>query len=254
MKKKIFIITKISFLIIAVVSVVLISAMLLTNGTTQKFRKDKKEKSVLTLKKGKFYKNPIDWEALKKTNPEVYAWVYIPGTSIDYAVAQSGRNKQEDFYLHHNIYGYWDYAGMIYSRKENSRNFQDPLTVLYGHNMINGSMFAGISKFENKDFIKENNKIYIYTPDAVRVYKIKACGYTDTMEILSRYGYVNKKRKYIKKENSKKFIKMTDNLATQINIDIDSKDRILLLSTCRSRYQQRRILVSKLEIEQKATD
>ena len=64
----------------------------------------------------------------------------------------------------HNIYGNYEFSGSIFSQRQNSKDFSDPVTVLYGHNMKNGTMFNTLHKFENKDFFKKHSKVYIYTP------------------------------------------------------------------------------------------
>lgn len=77
----------------------------------------------------------------------------MPDTVIDYPVLQP-KNHDDDYYLHHNLQKKYSFAGCIYSRKDNAMDFSDDITVLYGHNMINGSMFAGIKKFSDEDFLK----------------------------------------------------------------------------------------------------
>ena len=94
--------------------------------------------------------NPIDFDALANTNDEIYAWITIPNTNIDYPVLQS---KTSDlFYIDHDVNKNYLFAGSIYSEFSNLRNFSDRDTVLYGHNMLDGSMFADLHKFEDEDF------------------------------------------------------------------------------------------------------
>ena len=86
--------------------------------------------------------NPINFKKLKKNNSDLYAWITIPDTNIDYAVAQSELSEDDNFYLNHNIDKEYEFAGTIYSQHKNSKDFSDFCTVLYGHNMLNGTMFA----------------------------------------------------------------------------------------------------------------
>lgn len=118
--------------------------------------------------------DPIDWEKLKKENPDIYAWIEIPGTVVDYPVLQSADGKPEDYYLNHDYRGSYGIAGSIYSRKGTAEDFSDPVTVLYGHNMANGSMFAGIRKFEDPDFFRKHETVYIYLPGRVLSYRVLA--------------------------------------------------------------------------------
>ena len=88
----------------------------------------------------------VDFAKLQELNPELYAWIRIPNTAIDYPVAQYG-GEEQDFYLHHNMYGEPEFAGCIYTENVNSKDFDDPVTVMYGHNMKNGSMFQNLFYF-----------------------------------------------------------------------------------------------------------
>ena len=99
----------------------------------------------------------VDFKELMKINPDIYAWIYIPNTNVDYPVAQSGPDNDDSFYLSHNVYKNYQFSGTIYSEKKNSRDFMDPVTVLYGHNMLNGSMFATLHNFNDKEFFDENS-------------------------------------------------------------------------------------------------
>ena len=60
--------------------------------------------------------------------------------------------------------GDYSFAGCIYTRRENKKDFSDRLTVIYGHNMINGSMFGTVRRFEDEDFFKTHKEFYIYMP------------------------------------------------------------------------------------------
>lgn len=109
---------------------------------------------------------------MKDDNPHIYAWITIPGTAVDYPVLQ--HPDQPDYYLTHNLDGSQGYPGCIYTQPANSKDWSDNQTVIYGHNMRNGSMFAGLHGYEDERFFEENPYIYIYTEDSVRVYRIFA--------------------------------------------------------------------------------
>ena len=70
--------------------------------------------------------NPVDFEALKKINSDVYAWVQMPGTVIDYPILQ---NEQDDYYLRRSIYKKYLLAGCIFSNDCNAKDFSDPVTL-----------------------------------------------------------------------------------------------------------------------------
>ena len=103
--------------------------------------------------------NPIDFAAKQAENPHIIAWIQIPGTVIDYPILQSGNDVPENFYLDHGPDRKKNRNGSIYIQQINRADFTHPNTVLYGHNMANGSMFAAIRKYRHEDFFNENQYI-----------------------------------------------------------------------------------------------
>ena len=116
----------------------------------------------------------IDFAAAQAANPDVYAWIWIPGTNIDYPILQS-ESEDDAYYLNHTIEKKEGLPGTIYTEKYNAKDFTSPVTVVYGHNMKNGSMFADLHKFEDKAFFDANPYVYIYLPD--RTIKYRICFY-----------------------------------------------------------------------------
>lgn len=113
---------------------------------------------------------------------DVYAWIEIPGGGIDYPIAYC-EDVEEPFYFTHDIHGNPDDKGMIITDSMNSDDFSDPLTLIYGHNPEDGTMFAGLHRFRDSDFFEENQYINIYLSDAELKYRIYACftGSADNM-------------------------------------------------------------------------
>lgn len=109
-----------------------------------------------------FHFKDIDWGGLKAANPDVIAWIEIPGTVIDYPVMQS---DIADYYLHVNFEKKKYSAGSIFMETLNHSDFSDKNTIIYGHNMKNGSMFSCLKNYLNEDFNKEHPYVLIYTPE-----------------------------------------------------------------------------------------
>ena len=97
----------------------------------------------------------INFTKLWEINTDLYAWIKIPNTAIDYPVAQYP-GDDDSYYLNHNMYKESAFAGCIYTEKLNKKDFSDPNTVLYGHNMQNGTMFRALHSFRDKDFFDAN--------------------------------------------------------------------------------------------------
>lgn len=104
----------------------------------------------------------IDWDRLKKINPDIIAWIRVPGTKIDYPVLQCSEWNE---YLHKNYKGEESYPGSIFIQPECPADFSGSHSILYGHNMRNLSMFGSLHQFEKEAFYRKNNKVYLYQPD-----------------------------------------------------------------------------------------
>lgn len=103
----------------------------------------------------------IDWDALRKINPDIVGWVYVEGTDINYPIVQGDDN---DYYLHHNFDNSPSSSGAIFLDMDNNPDFESDNNIIYGHNMLDGSMFAQITKFKEQDFLEKNYHIIIATP------------------------------------------------------------------------------------------
>lgn len=129
----------------------------------------------------------LNWEELWATNPDIYAWIYIPGTNIDYPVLQ--HVYDDTFYLEHNLDGSEGYPGCIYTEMANNMQFTDKNTLIYGHDMKDGSMFQNLHKFEDEAFFNENRYVFIYMPKKVLVYDIFAAYEFGNEHILNNYDF-----------------------------------------------------------------
>lgn len=186
---------------------------------------------------------PVDFDRLKEINPDIYAWIYIPGTEVDYPVLQ---NEDNSYYLTHDANGNNSVDGAIYSETINSKKFDDFNTVLYGHNMKNGSMFRSLHSYEEPDFLDDHRYVYIYTSESIIVYKVFAVYRYDDRHILNSYDFSDDE---IKKSYIEYIFNMKNLYATVKNdetVDVDS--RILTLSTCCGNESER-LLVQAVQIE-----
>ena len=195
---------------------------------------------------------PEDWsnlsfDELMKKNPDIYAWLYIPGTAVDYPVCQSA--EDDNFYLDHNIYRDYQFSGTIYSQSVNSRDFNDPVTVLYGHNMLNGSMFASLHNFEDPDFFRNNNTMFVFTEDKLLTYLVYAAYTYDDRHILHSFHmeYEESFRGYL--ESTLDPHSYDANVREGVSLDVDS--RILTLSTCTNGASNTRYLVQGVLVDVK---
>lgn len=116
----------------------------------------------------------IDWDSLLATNSDIVAWIRIPDTNISFPVVQGDTNNT---YLRRSIYKIYSKSGCIFIDSSNSSDFSDLNTVIYGHNLGNGTMFSNLKKYKSESYASEHNTIYIYFPSGeVWEYKIFAFG------------------------------------------------------------------------------
>ncbi len=194
----------------------------------------------------------IDWNKLHKRNTDAYSWVYVPGTKIDHVVVQPSKHKDDLYYLNKNLDKEYEFAGTIFSEKLNKKDYSDPVTVLYGHNMINGGMFATLHKFKNPKFFKKHKKMYVYQPHRKLTYKIYSAYTYDDRHIMNSFDFSDSKvlKKYQKMTLKPKAFDR--NVRKKTKLDLNSK--ILTLSTCTNGASNTRYLVQGVLIKDEQTN
>ena len=166
---------------------------------------------------------------------------------IDYPIAQY-LGDDDTYYLQHNMYKESAFAGCIYTEKANRQDFSDRNTVLYGHNMLNGSMFRGLHNFQDKTFFNNNPYIYVYTPERTLTYEIFSAYAYDDRHLLSSFDYEDDKvwQEYLD------YAKKPVNSAVGYNsrkTDVTVSDRLITLSTCLGSSGSLRYLVQGVLIK-----
>lgn len=107
------------------------------------------------------YRGAPDWEVLQAWNPDICAWIYSPGTDIDYPVVQGTDN---DFYLNHTVNREKSVIGSIFLESRNDGEFRDDVSVLYGHHIRGGRMFSSLSGYKKPGYYEQHPLLYLYTP------------------------------------------------------------------------------------------
>ncbi|MHA9741196.1 class B sortase [Robinsoniella peoriensis] len=111
----------------------------------------------------------VDFKTLKKKNSQILAWIYIEALDISYPVVQGEDN---DYYLHRTIEGNYNFAGSIFMDWENTPDFKDCNTVIYGHNMADGSMFGKLKNITLEGAYNISPYLWILTEDNNYRYEI----------------------------------------------------------------------------------
>lgn len=182
----------------------------------------------------------IDFKQLKTINPDAIAWIIIPDTPINYPVVQTNNNT---YYLNHTINKGNDIAGCIFVDYENRSDFVDLHTLLYGHNLKNGMMFAALNHYAKKSFWENNPYFWILTSDKTYCYQIFST-YLVEPEIAKTNSY---QIEFQNLEEYQKFLNaITSNSDYKTNITVRLTDKITTLSTCTSQNEFRRVVHGKL--------
>ena len=172
--------------------------------------------------------NPIDFAGLTKQNKDIYSWIEIPDTRINYPVLQS--DYDDNLYLDHDVDKNYSFPGSIYSQGHNRKDYLDRVTVLYGHNMLNGTMFADLYKFEDKKFFDSHPYFYVYTPNRKLTYEVVSVFEYDNRHIMNSFDFRDDKVFQNWIDQSQNPRSLTSNVRSDVKLDLNSK--LLVLSTC----------------------
>ena len=181
----------------------------------------------------------VDFDKLKSVNEDVVGWIYVDALpDISYPIV---KGKDNQTYLHQTYEKNYNFAGTIFVDYENSGDFSDCNTLVYGHNMKNGSMFGHLKKFREDDKLyKQDKYFWILTPE--RNYRY---------EIISAYTTgVNSDTYTLFKGPGEEFEKYLETIKGYSEIQTDDtdltiKDRIVTLSTCTGNESTRFVVQGK---------
>ncbi len=186
------------------------------------------------------FTSPINFQSLWDVCKDVYAWIEIPGTKVNYPIAQ--RKMDDAYYLDHAIDGSKDKKGTLFTESLfNSTDFNDPVTVVYGHDMKNGAMFGRLQTYSKSKYFNEHSTIKIYLPEKTLNYKVFAAVPFSNKHILYSWDFndENQFKGFIRT------IRSTKSLIANFNDDVEvtPSDKIIILSTCLKSDNSKRYLV-----------
>lgn len=122
----------------------------------------------------------IDFDALKKINPDTAGWLIAAGGEIDGPVVQA---SDDEYYLDHRFDGSKSSAGTFFADMASAPAFKTPCTVVYGHNRKDGSMFHPLLKYKDRDFFETHPYFTVITEDGEKEYRIVSAFYSDYYDI-----------------------------------------------------------------------
>ena len=184
----------------------------------------------------------VDFEALRENGPDIIGWLSLPDTAINYPVTQTDNNE---YYLHHLYDGTYNKVGCLFADYENQADFSDRNTIIYGHNMRDGSMFAALNEYGGQSYYDGHPQMYLVTPDG---------GYV--MEVFSAFeakpaesGSDTSPWRLSWKDDGAYttwLSEMADRSVIETDVTVTSSDKVLTLSTCTPGSKRRFIVMGKL--------
>ena len=192
------------------------------------------------------YTNPVDFEQLKKSNPEIVGWLHMTAPELSQPVLMS--KKDDSYYLSHGANKKYNKRGSFFIEKSyNKPDFEDPVTIIYGHRKSDGSMFGSLQRtMEKIDINKDPQYIVIYLPDSTKIFHIVATIRHDKTHVL----YYNNFRKQA--DYDKFFDMVYKSKGSYVQLVQDEKpkfgDNVLILSTCFMGDRNTRFLVIAKEL------
>ena len=194
--------------------------------------------TIVQKKKLYYMKNPVDFMALQGINDDIVGWLKVGALDISYPVTQASDN---DYYLHLTFELVQNAAGCIFVDYQNRPDFQDDNTIIYGHNMKDGSMIGTLKNFVQDGVYESDPYFWIYTPERIYKYEIFNCSTvgavsnTYTLEFGSRKEFQN----YLDKA-------LMQSQVDSSKVKVKSSDKIVTLSTCTGDEETRFVVQGKL--------
>jgi len=180
----------------------------------------------------------VDFEGLRAKSPDYAAWIYSPNTVINYPVVYTDNNF---YYLDHIPGEQYNTAGTLFIDCRNAADFSDQNTMIYGHNMNDGSMFASIREYAKQEYYDAHPVIYLSTPDFNYRLDLIAGFLTEP----TSFAYA---ANFDEPEQFMAYIESIQSMSTfKSDVEVTEEDKVVTLSTCTYEIDDGRyVVVGKL--------
>lgn len=195
------------------------------------------------------HKSP-NFDILKINNDDTIAYIEIPDTPVSYPVVQNADNS---FYLRHSITKKDNLNGAIYIENYNKPDFSDPVTVVYGHHLVNKSMFGSLTDYMDDEYWNNHKYFFIYTPGHTYVYEVVLASKYSAQHLLEDAFVKSPSGEYkFKGLNDDMTLKIFNRIKNYVSISesqvsnsVNYGDRLVVLSTCCDNSMRRYLVVGK---------
>lgn len=180
--------------------------------------------------------NPVDFAGLKAINDEIIGWLKVKALDLNYPITQAEDN---DYYLHNTFEKEPNIAGCIFLEYQNKKDFSDKNSIIYGHNMKNGSMFGTLKRFYQDGVYDKSPYIWIYTPEMIYKYEIFSCQEVGATSDTYQLSF----------QDDEAFMEYIDTAfeqsVVQSKVTVEPEDTIITLSTCTANQATRFVVQAK---------
>ncbi len=178
----------------------------------------------------------VDFDTLQSVNPDIRAWLYMSGSSIHSPVLQAEDNST---YLYRLADGSSNAHGSLFIDCRNAGDFSDWNTLIYGHNMKDGSMFGGLKKYRKQAYYDAHPEMTLFTPEKTYRMEIFAAVTTDVSAAVYRVPAAREERDELVQWAQR-------NSEIECDVSIGTEDRIVTLSTCTGGEDDRFVVLAVL--------
>ena len=176
----------------------------------------------------------VDFEVLTARNSDICGWLYCPDTVISYPVVQAEDNS---FYLHRDIDLNYSSYGTLFTEAMSARDFDNDNSIIYGHHMKDGGMFALLVNYAKKDFYEKHPVFYLNTPEMNYRVEVFAAFLTDMYSDAYNNSFDSDEEMQAWLDAAK------EQSAIETDVEVVPGDRVLTLSTCTYEYDTARYVV-----------
>lgn len=179
----------------------------------------------------------VDFDALRSINPDIVAWIRYEGTPIDYPIVHGSDNEK---YLTTLFEGSYGGCGTLFVEAATERPFGQFNTIVYGHHMRDGSMFASLEDLRDPQYSEDHPEMQLCTPDGR--FRLQIWAFlnqpADSDFYITNITAEEDRQAYLD------LIRSSAEYLTAVDDTVSTSDRIVVLSTCAYEYEDARYLVA----------
>lgn len=178
--------------------------------------------------------NRIDFDTLEQINTDIVGWLTLNGTVVDYPVVKGTDN---DYYLHHLYTGEYNSLGTLFVDFRNSYPFDDKITTIYGHSMLNGSMFFILERYKRQDFYEEHKQFFYETKDKNYILEPFAGKVMDAKIPFLQFNF----------DSDEEFMEYIDEYVStstfRSDVTVNKDDKVVMMIKCSADYEDARYVL-----------